>query len=499
MRIPPLICEDKPYPNAIIPASGEGALANSSVGKPKISDIFILTAAPLVRQLLRVGFVLIVARALGPENFGTYALIFAMIELLAVASGAGYIDYLTRETARDEHAGWGLSFQLSWLRIAIAVPAAVAEIGILFLLGYPRLVLASTAAMALTIVPRALSEATQGVLRGVRRYDLYLIIELVGGLTLLGGGCFLLVLGGGLPVVVITEIAAAAVAAAVALALTLRLRMVKKVRLGWRKLVAKTLVFNIYPFTSNLYNRVDVILLSKLAGNYATGIYSIVYRVLGVSQLLPYGVLYSLLPSISRDQWSEAEKRRLERAMGLLLNLAFVVVLATLIFGGPVVRLLLGARYLDSIPVLDILIWATIPMYLNFALNLGLLATGRERAFVSTSSVCFAVNFIGNLILIPLFSWRAAAFMTIVTELILLAQNAFWIRRTVGRILIPLGAVRTTAAFLALVSVAWVVGRLVSAPVIGVACLLFFLIYLYRTGLISEFVAVWHTERSPSS
>ena len=29
--------------------------------------------------------------------------------------------------------------------------------------------------------------------------------------------------------------------------------------------------------------------------------------------------------------------------------------------------------------------------------------------------------------------------------------------------------------------------------------LLFFLIYLYRTGLISEFVAVWHTERSPSS
>jgi hypothetical protein len=89
--------------------------------------------------------------------------------------------------------------------------------------------------------------------------------------------------------------------------------------------------------------------------------------------------------------------------------------------------------------------------------------------------------------------------MTIVTELVLLAQNVFWIRRTVGRILTPVGAMRTTAAFLALLSVAWVGGRLVSAPLIGMACLLFFLAYLYRTGMISEFIAVWHTERSPSS
>jgi O-antigen/teichoic acid export membrane protein len=144
-------------------ATGESATHGPSAVTPAVQDVFLLMAAPLVRRLLRLAFVLMVARALVPTGFGAYALIFAVVELLAVVSGAGYAEYLTREAAKDERVGWGLASQLTQLRIAIAIPAAAMAVGTLSILHYRYPVLAGTAWMALTIAPRALTEGVQGV------------------------------------------------------------------------------------------------------------------------------------------------------------------------------------------------------------------------------------------------------------------------------------------------------------------------------------------------
>ncbi len=147
----------------------------------------------------------------------------------------------------------------------------------------------------------------------------------------------LLILGGHLKTVIATEIAAATIGGGVAIAVCVQFRTAERIQLVWGQLVRRTLVFNLYPFTTNLYDRIDVVMLSKLAGNYATGIYSVAYRGFGTLQLIPYSILYSVLPSISRGKWGEVEKKQLERAMGLLLSLAYAAILATVILGGQAV------------------------------------------------------------------------------------------------------------------------------------------------------------------
>ncbi len=137
-------------------------------------------------------------------------------------------------------------------------------------------------------------------------------------------------------------------------------------------------------------------------------------------------------------------------------------------------------------------------MYLNFALNIGLLAMGRERIFVVTSVVCLAVNFIGNLVLIPLFSWRGAAILTIVTELVLLVQNMYWVRQATGTIALPWGGGRTSLAFGVLLAGMLSFGRWVSVPLAGIAFFLFFVAYLYRAGIVAEFATIWRNRRSAS-
>src|ERR1700739_1509001 len=94
----------------------EASQLSASPGEARISHAALLTAAQLVRGILRLFFVVAVARVLGPGRFGVYALLLAMVEMLAVASGSGYADYLTREAAKDARVGWGMGSQLIWLR-----------------------------------------------------------------------------------------------------------------------------------------------------------------------------------------------------------------------------------------------------------------------------------------------------------------------------------------------------------------------------------------------
>jgi O-antigen/teichoic acid export membrane protein len=477
----------------------EASQLSASPGQARISHAALLTAAQLLRGLLRLVFVIAVARVLGPGRFGVYALLLAMVEMLGAASGTGYIDYLTREAAKDERLGWGLGGQLVWLRLACMVPFTGIGLGVLWLLGYPRFVLLATACMSLTLLPRSLSEAVQGVLRGIGRYVEYLVVEVVLGLTLATGAGLLLVRGGGLRGVIAVELAAAGMAAGAGLVFALKFRTKQRLWLKASQLVKTSAIFNIYGFVGNLYDRLDVVLLSKLAGDYATGIYGAAYRSISMVQLLPYGVLYSLLPALSRGGSAEAEQReRLERAMGLLLSAAFVIVLATMVFADALVPRVLGAGFVESAAALKILIWGVILRYLNYALNIKLLANEHEKVFVVTSAVCLAVNVIGNLVFIPMFSWRAAAVLTIATEMALLSQNVYWLRRTGETVPRPLGWARMSLAFVAVLFVILVGGRLVPPLLVGTACLAAFLVYLYRTGMVVKFASIWRMEPGSS-
>jgi O-antigen/teichoic acid export membrane protein len=464
---------------------------SSSADAPKISQAALLTGAQLVRALSRLLFVVVVARALGPEQFGVYTLLLAVVEIAAVISGVGYGDFITREAARDERLGWGLGEQLTGLRIAYAIPLAAIALGLLWLFGYPRLVLVATAWISLTLIPRSLTETIQGVLRGIGSYWEYVSLDLALGFVLALGACVLLAHGGGVLMVVATELAAATAAGMMAFGLTLRLRTKERTFLDWSALFKKSVVFNIYPIVINLYDRIDVLLLSKLAGNYATGVYGAAYRPLGAVQILPYGILYSLLPALSRGNWRGAERERLERATGLLLSAAFLIVLTTMSFADPIVALLLGARFSEAAGAMRILIWAVILRYLNYALSVGLLAAKRERVFIVSASVCLALNFIGNLIFIPMFSWRAAAVLTNITEMVVLTMNLYWLRQVTGTYLKPHGGARISLVFVGLLAAALAGAKVVSPPVIGTASILIFLMYLYQTGMVGEFAAAW--------
>jgi O-antigen/teichoic acid export membrane protein len=153
--------------------------------------------------------------------------------------------------------------------------------------------------------------------------------------------------------------------------------------------------------------------------------------------------------------------------MKFLYTTALLVVLVTLTLAKPAVFYILGQSYADSILTLKILVWAAVPGFLNYALNTLLLAAHKENFFLWTAGLCTVFNISANLLLIPRFSFLAAAAVTVLTELMLLSQNLYLVKKLLGRSVLPKDGARITVIFIVDLASFLVLRRLVPEVLAG--------------------------------
>src|SRR5215471_14088585 len=76
-----------------------------------------LTVAQVVRRALRMLILFVVARWLGVEGFGSYIVLLTVVEMIALISGYGYVDFLTREISQRPGSAQPLALKVTVLRL----------------------------------------------------------------------------------------------------------------------------------------------------------------------------------------------------------------------------------------------------------------------------------------------------------------------------------------------------------------------------------------------
>ncbi len=454
-----------------------------------------LSASQVVRRLFRMVILFASARLLGAEAFGNYVVLLTVVEMVSLISGYGYMDFLTREVASHPVVGRRLAVRITCLRLLFVIPALGLATLLLALFQFPHMIVVDTVLLALTLPPRAAGESAQGVMKGLRYFAPLPWIELLQGSIVLGGVTTLLALGWGIRGVIVAEIVGAAAGAVVAVwSVSRHLPPAGGSAPGLRGLIRSTFAFNLYPFIVNVYDRVDVILLARLKNTFVAGIYSLPYRAFAMLQIIPYGLMGALLPVFSSSRDKDQVREACSTMMRFLLLTSMLVVLVTLSFASPVILFLLGPGYADSVPTIKILVWASVPAFLNFALNTLFLSASKERIFLKTASLCGVFNVVANLILIPRFSFIGAAVVTVLTECLLLAQNLYFIRATLGRSVFPKDGARITAIFALVLAGFWGLQQVIPRVLAGgLACAVFALGSAWTTR------GIWHAQSQAGS
>lgn len=445
----------------------------------------ILSVSQVIRRIFRMCIFLMSARMLGAEVFGSYVLLLTVVEMVAIVSGYGYMDYLTREIAQCRNSAWALARAMTTLRLAWILPSLGLGTLVLAVLHFSSALVINAAWLGATLFPRAITESAQGMLKGIRRFAPLPWIETAQGIIVLGVAPVLIFRGFGIRGIIAAEVLGAVAAAVVSCVSVVRsIRFRSSAAPALRSLLGTAFPFNVYPFLTNIYDRVDVVLLSRLAGNFATGIYSLPYRVFATSQIIPYSMMGALLPVLSADKALSDSAQQCARTMRVLFLTALLLVLGTLTFAEPAARFLLGRAYDGCIPTIQILIWAAIPAFLNFAMNTLLIAKGKEKVFLRTTAACTVFNIAANLLLIPRYSFLAAAAVTVATECLLFLLNSFYVARLAGHVVLPIDSLKASAVFASVLSVSRLLSHYIPAMWAGCFAVVLFLAFaVLNSGL----------------
>lgn len=390
------------------------------VRRPTISSAGWL----LVERGVRLGggllVSLLVARALGPANFGlfSYALTIALFATAAATLGGDGI--LVREIVRAPAAETATLGSAAALRLAAGLaglggaclaavllrPADPVLLGLTAVVG---LAAPLGASLVIDLWFQARQDPRNAV---VARISAFLLIAAVRiGLALTGA-----------PVQAYAWATAgeALLGAAFVLAAYLhaggRLSAWRIGREPLRILLRDGLPLLAAGLLVTLYLRIDQLMIGALLGDAPLGIYSAAVRLAEPWVVLPTTVISAVLPRLValRTNDPPALERRVGRLYAAITAYGYAIGLLTTVLAGPLVPLLLGREFADAVASVIILTWAGLFAALGSARGAYLTAMGWTHLHTPTVALGAGANVLLNLWLIPLFGATGAALASLI-------------------------------------------------------------------------------------
>ncbi len=373
------------------------------------------TLALVIQRVFAFAYFSFAAIVVGPAELGS----FAVAVNLAMAAGAiadlGLSNVLTREVARQPSRLAPLYATALLAKICLVAAAFV----ILQILG-----LAATGSHEVRALLWAAGVAM--VLDAVTLLN-YAVARAQGRLQREGWGSIatqLAVAAVGVPLLLVSPTAASLIVALLAGSVVNvaystwiisgpALRVPVAVPPGeLRRLAAIAWPFALGLVLTRMYGYADTVIVAKLDGTVAAGLYSLPARILTALQFIPLAFVAALYPALSwayGQRNSGALKQMFQEGVRVMWLLGCGAAAALIAGAGPLIRGLYGQDYVASVPVLAVLMLQVPLLFVSFPLGSVLNATDRQRTTTLAMGAALVADIVLLLALYPAWGIVGAA------------------------------------------------------------------------------------------
>jgi O-antigen/teichoic acid export membrane protein len=388
----------------------------------------ILIVAEPVRRVISLATVMLVARYLSVDDFGTYQFAAAIVTIASVLAAFGTNAFVIREIARDPKSAGGLVGGVFGARTTMYAVTAVLIAAFALARGYEPVKLQVILLVTVGLLFNDMEDVCVSIFDGFQRMDLAALTAIVHAAATLAATGVVIGLGADVRAMAAAYVVSHAVGLGFAAYLvTSRLTAVrfdfsartfwKVIRAGW-----PFLTINILWITSF---HIDKVMLGELLDDRAVGYYGAAYRLFEVLISIPILLGRALYPAFSAQvatDDAEGMKRLFAngiRAMGLI---ALPICVGVVFTGTPVMVLLFGAKYAPSGPTLSILGAILWMFFLSTSSGWALTAMNRLGWIFTANAVATTVNIAANFYFIPRWSFNGAAVVTGLSEFVLMTS-----------------------------------------------------------------------------
>lgn len=200
--------------------------------------------------------------------------------------------------------------------------------------------------------------------------------------------------------------------------------VIKQSPLEWRfsfpifnKLFTDSWPLLLAGFSGYIYAKIDQVMIQHYIDSTAVGLYEVAVRLTEPLSFLPGVIIGSLFPAVMRAKTNDHAqyKKRLRSLSILCLSISFILVVILFIFAPFIIQLLFGQEFSRSTDILRIYVWTNLGTVATSLIYNYFVTENRTKTFLAFTAFGAAINVSANMVLIPALGMIGAAYATLFT------------------------------------------------------------------------------------
>ena len=391
-------------------------------------------------SLVNIG---LIARYLGQEGYGSYALILAFLSIFNNLADFGLYSLMTREISRPGADEKKIASNIFTLRIVILLLFLSLAIGLVWFFPYPVQVKIGIAIASVGFLFLSASQVMMGIFQKYLSVDKPALAEFIGRIVQIG--IILFCIENELS---LFYILGALVVSSFFIFIINFLFARGYIRFSlafnfsyWKKVLKTALPIAASIVLTLIYFKIDSIFLSLDFINRGSsnpirdvGIYNISYKILESLIFFPSMFVGLIMPLLSKFAIANIAqfKKVFQSSLNLLIIIVIPLVVGLVLLSNPIVVFIGGENFFISGSVLKILALAIGLIYLGSLFSNSIIALNKQKAGAWIYFIGMIFNIITNLIFIPKYSYLGAAFTTVLTEFLVTVLMLILVYRTIS-------------------------------------------------------------------
>ena len=394
-----------------------------------------MTISQAVTSLCAFIWTIIIARYLGVSDYGVVSFAISFTSLTIIIMDLGMSTYATRELSRDKNQISKYVNNVLPFKILLSIALFLISWVILYLMGYDVLTIEVTLIFTIEMFFMSMVNFFNGIFQAFEELKYQAMGTILNsGLLLVG---ILITIGLNLGVI---AIAGSYTVAYLIFLIFMIIKFVQKFGVPgfefdlsfWKDTVMKSAPFGLTNFFYTIYFSIDIVMLSYLSGDYATGLYKSAYNIINVFTTFYVVYQFTIFPVMSKFfvESKDLLKVSYEQSVKYLLLIILPISIYALLYARPIINLIYSNQYsLASVPM-QILIWTVAFLFVNGAASVLLNAVDKEFTVTKIYIVAAVFNVILNSIMIPNFGYNGAAIATVISEILICVLTTYCIIKT---------------------------------------------------------------------
>ena len=403
--------------------------------KSIFKNMSLVTISQVIVNLCAFIWTISIARYLGVNDYGILSFAISFVILLGMVADLGIPTYITREISKDNTKTTKFIKNLLPLKFFLSFVLFFLVGFILIIFGYDFLKIEVALIIALEIIFLGISGFIGGIFEAHSNNKIRSIGDSLNSVLLLLFTFLVIFFDLGLIYIALSYMLAYLIYAIFMVIMLSKHYSIPKFEIDlsfWAESIKNSLPFGLTLFFYTVYFSIDVVMIQYLVGDYATGIYNSAYKIVSVFAAFYVIYQYVIFPLMSKLYAEDTNllKVSFEQSFKYSLLILLPISIGVYFYSPYLINLIYSSEYALASPVMQILIWTVVFLFINGVATSLLNSIGKEFSVTKIYIVAALFNIILNYIMIPIWSYNGAAITTVLSEILILILMMYSISKT---------------------------------------------------------------------